>query len=236
MSWRNPGSCFFFSLGWALRLGRLGRFGRTDLCQHGPELVDFRHHLEAVLQLGHLLLELADLQVWLRRRGASRVAVLQASEHPAEGPLFPLVVGFAGDAQPLGCLGGGHLARTDLQDHLRPVPRDLLGVFAHKSLVSKRLDLVALLLDLAEPSAQPALRAAAATLHDLAQARAEHRGVLQADLGVHGPEHSLHRPVLPVLEGDVVDLHLAADLRLAHLLGPRRQHRMDLLFRAEVAG
>ena len=132
--------------------------------------------------------------------------------------------------------GGRDPARTDLKDDLRPLAGDVLGFPDHMRLLSKRRVVVPLLLDLEQPAAKAVLRSTAATLHDLAQPRTEHRSVLQTHLVLQSPQHALHRPVLPVLEGYIIDLHLTADLRLADLLGPCRQHRLSLLLGAEGLG
>lgn len=61
------------------------------------------------------------------------------------------------------------------------------------------------------------------------QARAQGFALAQVDPTLQCLEHSLHRALLPLLEGDPVDLELAAYFRRFALLGPDRQHGLSFL-------
>lgn len=61
------------------------------------------------------------------------------------------------------------------------------------------------------------------------QARAQRFALGQIDPALQRLKHPLHRPLLPLLEGDPVDLELAAYVRRFALLGPDRQHGLGFL-------
>ena len=64
------------------------------------------------------------------------------------------------------------------------------------------------------------------------QARAQGFALAQVDPVLQRLEHSLHRALLPLVEGDPVDVELAADFRRFAPFGPDRQHRLDFVLRA----
>lgn len=61
------------------------------------------------------------------------------------------------------------------------------------------------------------------------QARAQGFALAQVDTALQCLEHAFHRPLLPLLEGDPVDLELPAHFRWFALLGPDRQHGLGFL-------
>jgi hypothetical protein len=67
------------------------------------------------------------------------------------------------------------------------------------------------------------------------QARVQHFPFGQVHPALQRLQHSFHGPVLPMVEGHAVDLHLAANLRGFAAFGPDRQHRLRFL-RRRVAG
>lgn len=188
------------------------------------------HHCEAVLQFLHPLAQAEVLRIAPRARRASRAAIRQGRQHGPQGPPFPLVVALAGDLQQGRPPGRRDPARADLEDDLRPPARQVVGFPLHEDPLSHRRRVVQPLLDLHQPAAEALLRAA---VHQLAQARVEDRRVVDPEVALQCPEHAVHGLVLPVLEGHVADLHLAADLRLAEFVGPGGQHGLGFLPGAE---
>jgi hypothetical protein len=67
------------------------------------------------------------------------------------------------------------------------------------------------------------------------QARAQHFALREVHPALQSLQHSFHGPVLPMVEGHAVDLHLAADFGGFAAFGPDRQHRLRFL-RRRVAG
>ena len=61
------------------------------------------------------------------------------------------------------------------------------------------------------------------------QARAQRFAFAQVDPALQRLEHALHRPLLPLLEGDPVDLELPAHFRRFAFLGPDRQDGLGFL-------
>ena len=236
--WRWRGSCFFFTPRpgrFALRLGlRLGRWWRlrwAELRHHRAQLVNLLHHSEAVLQFLHPLAQAEVLRIAPRARRAPRAAIRQGREHGLQSPILPLVVALAGDLQQGGALGRRDPARADLEDDLRPSARQVVGFPLHEDPLSNRRRVVQRLLDFRQPAAEA--RPRGTTVHQLAQTRVEDRRVVDLEMVLQCLEHAVHGPVLPVLEGHVVDLQLAADLHLAEFLGPGRQHGLGFLLGAE---
>jgi len=124
----------------------------------------------------------------------------------------------------LGRLLGGELARPDLQDeagaqfrgsHLRGLCRRLRGL--------GKLDLLQPVHDFARVEGPLLFQ------EQGLQARAQGRSTGQVDPGLQCLEHSLHRPALPLLEGDPGDVHLSAHLRRFAPLGPDAQDRLGFL-------
>ncbi len=66
------------------------------------------------------------------------------------------------------------------------------------------------------------------------QARTQGFAFGQVDPGLQRLQHALHRPLLPLVEGDPVDVELAADHRRLAPFRPHRQHRLDFVLGAEV--
>ena len=66
-------------------------------------------------------------------------------------------------------------------------------------------------------------------LEQFLQARAQGFALAQVDPALQRLKHSFHGPLLPLLEGDPVDLELAAYFRRFALLGPDGQHGLGFL-------
>ena len=178
-------------------------------------------------------LELVLLRVrW--RFGPARGLVLQRREQGLQGPGFPLVVLLPGDAQGLGRRRGRHLAGADLQDQFRPLSG--FGIhLAHFCRIGRRVGNL-VLLELLEPMRQAAQAVLTwLALEQLLQARTEGFAPGQIDSGFQGLEHALHRPVLPVVEGDPGHLQLPTHFRGTAPVGPDRKHGLGFLL-GRVAG
>lgn len=61
------------------------------------------------------------------------------------------------------------------------------------------------------------------------QARAQGFALAQVDPALQRLEHALHRALLPLVEGDPVDVQLAADFRRLAAFGPHRQHCLNFV-------
>ena len=145
-----------------------------------------------------------------------------------ESPLFPLVILLAGDAQRLRCCGGRELSRADLEDHLRPV----FGFGIHLLRFCRNRLRAGKLVDLLQTTGEPGrAQGALALLEQGLEPRAQGFAPGQVDAVLQRLEHALHGPLLPVVEGDPVDVELTADLRRLAALRPHRQHRLDFVLR-----
>ncbi len=61
------------------------------------------------------------------------------------------------------------------------------------------------------------------------QARTQRFALGKVHTVLQGLKHSLHGPLLPLVERDPVDVHLPADIRGLAPFRPYRQHRLDLV-------
>ena len=92
----------------------------ADDIQDGADLFALLCFVDLFLEDPHFLLQLPFGGAGVLARPARR-QLGHRIEHPAQGPLFPLVIGLAGDAQLFGCLAGGDRARLHLHDQERPL-------------------------------------------------------------------------------------------------------------------
>ena len=190
-----------------------------DLAQLIPLLM----MLDLLLQLFHPAEELLLLRVrWVL--GPSRRQILQGRHHARQSPMFPLVILLARDAQGLGCIRGRHLTGPDHHNQLG----SLLGLGIHLLRYCRKRGWVGKLVYLFEPTGQLGRRnRALAFLEQDLQARAQGFALGQVDPILQGLEHSLHCPLLPLIEGHPVDVKLPADIRRLAAFRPHRQHRLD---------
>jgi len=208
----------FFS-GWEiLPLGPLAE----ELAQLFPLLL----LLHLLLQLLHPALECCLLRV-RRGLGSAGGLVLQRRQERLQGPLFPLVILLARDAQRLRRFRGRQLAGADFEDHLRP----LSGFGIHLLRFCRSQGWVGnLVVDLFQPAGKAGGRdRPLPVLEQGLQARAQGFALAQVDPALQRLEHALHRPLLPLVEGDPIDVQLAADFRWLAAFRPHRQHRLDFV-------
>jgi len=181
--------------------------------------------LHLLFQLFHPVLKFYLLRVrW--RLGPARRLVGQRREQGLQRPLFPLVILLARDAQFRRRIGGRQLAGADFENHLCPVS----GFGIHLLRFCRNQRLVGKLVYLFQPAGQFAGRhRTLAVLKQRLQARTQGFALGQVDPAFQRLEHALHRPLLPLLEGDVIDVQLAARFRRLAPFRPHRQHRLDFV-------
>ncbi len=92
----------------------------ADHVQDRADLFALLRFVQLFLEQPHFLFQFAFGGAGLLARSARRQSGHRI-EHAAQGPLFPLVVGLAGDAQLFGRLTGGDRARLYLHDEQRPL-------------------------------------------------------------------------------------------------------------------
>jgi hypothetical protein len=132
----------------------------------------------------------------------------------------------AADAQHPGYSRGRQLAGAHLEDPLG----SLLGLALHLLDFCRLRRAGGNLVYLFQPAGEPnQIHRALLLLQQGLQARAQGFALGQVDPVLQGLEHAFHRPALPVVEGDPVDVELAADLHRFAAFGPDRQHRLDFV-------
>lgn len=148
--------------------------------------------------------------------------ILQRRQQGSQGPLFPLVILLAADAQALSCRRRGQLAGADFQDQFGSLAGFAIHLAGFWRLARTRSNL--LLLDLFEPAGEPReVLLALVGLEQSLKSGAQRFAPGQVHPALQGLEHALHGPALPVVEGDPGDAQLAADFRWLAPFGPDRQ-------------
>ena len=71
-------------------------------------------------------------------------------------------------------------------------------------------------------------------LQEQLQPRAQDLSLDQVHPALQGLEHALHRPLLPLVEGHAVDVHLPAHFRGFATVRPDGEHSLGFLHRTEV--
>ena len=226
-SWLRVGSRSGGSFGVFFRGGTLGRPGFLHWFQEPAQFFLLFIALHLGLELVNLLLESLLVRVDFVLRPAPGL-VLQRRQQCSQGPLFPLVILLAADAQAPGCRRGRQLTGADFEDQFGSLAGFAIHLAGFWRLVRTGGNL--LLLDLFEPAGQTReVLLRLVVLEQGLQPGRQRLALAEVDPGLEGLEHALHGPALPVVEGDPGDAQLAADFRWFAALGPDGQHRLHFV-------
>ena len=234
-SWLGVGSRSGGSFGVFFRIG--GTPKGSGFLQWFQEPAQF-FFLFIVLHLGLELVDLLLEGVLVRIDFGLRPApglVLQRRQQCSQGPLFPLVILLAADAQCPGCCCSRQLTGADFEDQFGSLAGFAVHLAGSCRFVRARGNL--LLLDLFEPAGEPfGVLLGLVMLEQGLEPGRQRLALAQVDPRLQGLKHALHRPTLPIVEGDPGDAQLSADLGWFAPFGPHRQHRLHFVLGTVLKG